>query len=152
MRSPRMETQRNTPVATVDGVDYARIPVIGSLLFVKNPTLSKFFYPKEFCSKEIDLLCPDLTAFAFLIRGVALEPVVCDGWYAVFSQDRPPEEKEFVLVQTKTEQNHFGRIVLKQRSGIVIRTPEEQEVEIAADEIALMTRMLYVVKERKTYV
>lgn len=144
-----METKSQAPAAfRADGASYTRIPVVGTLMFLENPTRDKFVNPPQMTSKELDLFSPDSTAFAFLIRGDALKPVVFDGWYAVFSQGKKPEAKDFVLVQMKTGLNFFGRLISSDDKKVVLLTPEDEEVALATEQIALMSRMVIVSKDR----
>lgn len=152
-----MDAKKISLAVTINGVEFTRVPVVGTLIFMTNPTKDKFVNPPELSQPELDLLCPDGTAFAFLIRGEALEPAVCDGWYAVFSQDRPPEKGDLVLTQLKTGLNYFGRLCKTDEAKSVIRLPEivrtpgNKEIELSTEEISLMTRMILVSKERKKF-
>lgn len=152
-----MDAKKISLAVTINGVEFTRVPVVGTLIFMTNPTKDKFVNPPELSQPELDLLCPDGTAFAFLIRGEALEPAVCDGWYAVFSQDRPPEKGDLVLAQMKTGLNYFGRLCKSDDSKIVLRTPadvlalENKDITISTEEISLLTRMILASKERKKF-
>lgn len=146
-----METKKQAPVAVkVDGVEYTRIPVVGTLVFMTNPTKGKFVNPPEISRPELDLFCPDGTAFAFHIRGDELEPLVRDGGDLVFTQARPAEENDFVLVQTKSGLNHFGRLASQDVGKVVLRTVKDTELDtIPTEDISLMTPLILVAKSRK---
>ena len=147
-----METKSQAPAAfRADGAVYTRIPVVGTLMFLANPTRDKFVNPPQMASKELDLFSPDPTAFAFLIRGDALKPVVFDGCYAVFSQQEEPTEKDFVLVQMRTGLNFFGRLLSSDKTKVVMRTPEDEEVALAAEQISLMSRTVIVSRDRRMF-
>ena len=146
-----METKSQAYVAVkVDGAEYTRIPVVGTLVFFTNPTKDKLVNPPEITRPELDLFCPDETAFAFHIRGDFLEPLVYEGSYVVFSQARPAEENDFVLVQTKTGLNYFGRLVSKDDSKVDLSSVIDTELEtIPVEDISLMSRMILVAGDRK---
>ena len=146
-----METKSQAPVAVkVDGAEYTRIPVVGTLVFMTNPTKDKFVNPPELKRHELDLFCPDETAFAFHIRGDFLEPLVYDESYVVFSQARPAEENDFVLVQTKSGLNYFGRLVSKDDSKVDLSTVIDTNLDtIPVENISLMSRVILVAGDRK---
>ena len=146
-----METKSQAYVAVkVDGAEYTRIPVVGTLVFFTNPTKDKLVNPPELTRHELDLFCPDETAFAFLIRGEFLEPLVYDESYVVFSQARRAGAHDFVVVQTKTGLNYFGRLVEKDEFKVVLNTVIDTNLEtIPIENISLMTRMILVAGDRK---
>lgn len=146
-----METKSQAYVAVkVDGVEYTKIPVVGTLVFFTNPTKDKLVNPPELTRHELDLFCPDETAFAFLIRGDFLEPLVYEGSYVVFSQARPAEVNDFVLVQSKSGLNYFGRLVEKDEFKVVLTTVIDTNLEtIPVENISLMSRVILVAGDRK---
>lgn len=147
-----MDSKSKGPAAvTVEGVKYTKIPGVGTLGFFRNPTKDKFINPPERRLPEIDLFCPDLTAFAFLIRGDMLDPVVPDGRYAVFSQAKAPVEKDFVLAQMKSGLNFFGRVVSfsDDKKHVQLLILNGEPVTLPMEDISLLSRMIFVADGRR---
>ena len=147
-----METKSQASVAVkVDGVEYTKIPVVGTLVFTTNPTKYKLVNTPEVGIPEIDLFCPDGTAFAFLIRGDMLDPVVPEHCCAVFSQDKEPVPKDFVLAQMKTGDNYFGRFqsFSDDKKQVLLHATNGEPVTLPAEDISLLSRMIAVTNDKK---